>query len=179
MLRHLSKTIILNWRQKVDKDAKVNPVTEWEEKNAKEYLGLLKDSLKHYKVYGCTLMAFVVTPTYWFAVHLGDGKCFAFYDKDAGKVWDEPLPWDERCFLNKTTSLCQDDAYESFRFAYGGLESLPLAVFMGTDGLDGTFAEDDLLCDFYIKVLKEILFTSQEKVVKELGQILPILSKIG
>ncbi len=124
-------------------------------------------------------MAFVVTPTYWFAIHLGDGKCFAFYDQATGKVWDEPLPWDERCFLNKTTSLSQNDAYESFRFAYGGLQTLPLAVFMGSDGLDDTFADNDLLCDFYIKVLKEILFTSQAEVVDELEKSLPVLSKRG
>ena len=163
----------------IAKDAEENPVTEWEEKHAKEHLALLKDPHKLYKAYGCTLMAFVVTPTYWFAIHLGDGKCFAFYDQATGKVWDEPLPWDERCFLNKTTSLSQNDAYESFRFAYGGLQTLPLAVFMGSDGLDDTFADNDLLCDFYIKVLKEILFTSQAEVVDELEKSLPVLSKRG
>ena len=178
-LRQLSKTIIRNWTQEVAKDAEENPVSEWEKEHAEEYLALLKDPHKLYKAYGCTLMAFVVTPTYWFAIHLGDGKCFAFYDRATGKVWDEPLPWDERCFLNKTTSLCQNDAYESFRFAYGGLQTLPLAVFMGSDGLDDTFADNDLLCDFYIKVLKEILFTSQAEVVDELEKSLPVLSKRG
>ena len=110
---------------------------------------------------------------------LGDGKCFAFYDKEASKIWDEPLPWDERCFLNKTTSICANDAHESFRFAYGGQESKPIAIFLGSDGIDDTFCDNESLSDFYIKILKEIMFTSEEEVVQSLEEDLPVLSKRG
>lgn len=179
-LRQLSKTIIMNWRKEVEDNAVSNKLSEWEKDNvAQEYLEQLKNNDKLFRIYGCTIMAFVVTPTYWFAMHLGDGKCFAFYDKKSGKVWDEPIPWDKRCFLNKTTSLCASDAYESFRFAYGGVDSMPLAVFLGSDGLDDTFSDNDLLCDFYIKILKEILFSSQEKVESELEESLSVLSSRG
>lgn len=179
-LRQLSKTIILNWRNKVAEHAANTQLTEWEKSHVeKDHLNQLCDPDKLYRAYGCTLMAFVVTPQYWFALHLGDGKCFAFYDKDANKIWGEPLPWDERCFLNKTTSLCADDAYDSFRFAYGGLESSPLAIFLGSDGLDDTFGDDESLSDFYIKILKEILFTSEEEVINALEEDLPVLSRRG
>ena len=54
------------------------------------------------KLYGCTLMCYVQAPTYWFAFHLGDGKCFAFANDG---TWKEPIPWDDRCFLNKTYQM--------------------------------------------------------------------------
>lgn len=180
LLRQLSKHIILNWRKEVEEDAAINILTEWERVHVdQEYLAQIKVPEKLHRAYGCTLMAFATTPTFWFALHIGDGKCFAFYDKGAGKIWDEPLPWDEKCFLNRTTSICANDAYESFRFAYGGIESLPIAVFLGSDGIDDTFGEDNLLSDFYIKILKEILFSSQEEVVDALEAELPILSRRG
>lgn len=59
------------------------------------------------KIYGCTLMAYVRTNKYWFAFHLGDGKMISF-DEEA--QWKEPVLWDDRCFLNKTTSICDADA---------------------------------------------------------------------
>lgn len=180
LLRQLSKNIILNWRKEVEEDAATNILTDWERVHVdKEYLAQIENSEKLHRVYGCTLMGFAATPTFWFALHIGDGKCFAFYDKGAGKIWDEPLPWDEKCFLNITTSICANDAYESFRFAYGGIDSLPIAVFLGSDGIDDTFGEDNLLSDFYIKILKEILFSSQEEVVNALEVDLPILSRRG
>ena len=179
-LRQLSKSIIHKWRQEIDKDAKERELTEWEISNAtEEDRAQLSNDKTRYRAYGCTLMAFVTTPDYWVALHLGDGKCIAFHDASAGMVWNEPLPWDDKCFLNKTTSLCANDAYESFRFAYGGVESMPLAVFLGSDGLDDTFGDTDLLCDFYIKVLKEILFSSQESVEAELDASLSLLSRKG
>lgn len=179
-LRQLSKTIILNWRNTVAAHAANTNLTEWEKSHVEqECLNQLCDPDKLYRAYGCTVMAFVVTPQYWFALHLGDGKCFAFYDKEASKIWDEPLPWDERCFLNKTTSICANDAYESFRFAYGGQESKPIAIFLGSDGIDDTFCDNESLSDFYIKILKEIMFTSEEEVVRSLEEDLPVLSKRG
>lgn len=179
-LRQLSKSIIHKWREEVSKDAAECELNEWERSNvAEEDQAQLKDGNKRFRAYGCTLIAFVITPTYWIALHLGDGKCIAFHDESAGMIWSEPLPWDDKCFLNKTTSLCANDAYESFRFAYGGVDSMPLAVFLGSDGLDDTFGDTDLLCDFYIKVLKEILFSSQDSVVAELGASLSLLSRRG
>lgn len=179
-LRQLSKSIIHKWKQEVSKDAKERELNEWEMSNvAEEDRAQLNNDEKRYRAYGCTLMAFVTTSDYWFALHLGDGKCIAFHDERTGMVWSEPLPWDDKCFLNKTTSLCANDAYESFRFAYGGVDSMPLAVFLGSDGLDDTFGDTDLLCDFYIKVLKEILFSSQESVEAELEESLSLLSRRG
>ena len=64
--------------------------------------------------YGCTLIAFARTTDYWFAFHLGDGKCIAFStDLDP---W-EPIPWDEQCKGNITTSISEMNAIENFRYS--------------------------------------------------------------
>ena len=44
---------------------------------------------------------------------LAMGKCIAFNEDGS---WHEPIPWDEKCFLNKTTSLCDSSAIDEFRY---------------------------------------------------------------
>lgn len=71
-------------------------------------------------------MCYVATKSYWFAFHIGDGKCIAY---DIEGNWYEPIPWDDRCFLNKTTSLCDSIALDEFRYCYSGTGQLPIAIF--------------------------------------------------
>lgn len=131
------------------------------------------------KTYGCTLMAYVQTPDYWFAFHLGDGKMIA-YKINNGKVqWKEPVPWDDRCFLNKTTSLCDSDALNEFRYCYEGDGDFPVAVFLGSDGLDDSFGEETNLVNFYIQVIKMLANDGVDATLKSLQETLPQLSKIG
>lgn len=181
VLRHLAGSIISQWRKKVSEDAGDTVLSECEKANVEQkYIDLLTNTSKLYRVYGCTLLAYVATPTYWFAFHIGDGKCLAFYDKENGKkMWDEPIPWDEKCFLNKTTSLCEDNASEDFRFAAGGMADIPVAVFLGSDGIDDSFSSDEALANFYIKILKEIVLSSHDKTIEDIKASLPILSRQG
>lgn len=181
VLRHLASSIISQWRKKVSEDAGDTVLSEWEKANVEQkYIDLLTNTSKLYRVYGCTLLAYVATPTYWFAFHIGDGKCLAFYDKENGKkLWDEPVPWDEKCFLNKTTSLCEDNASEDFRFAAGGMSDIPVAVFLGSDGIDDSFSSNEALANFYIKILKEIVLSSHDKIIEDIEASLPILSRQG
>ena len=93
------------------------------------------------QTYGCTLMCFASTRTYWFAFHIGNGKCVAI-SVDSGRIENsEPVPWDEKCLRNVTTSLCDPEALEKFRYCYGGKDTLPLAVFLGSDGIDDSLPD--------------------------------------
>lgn len=133
------------------------------------------------KMYGCTLMVYVQTPDFWFAFHIGDGKMIAYKIVNGKVQWKEPVPWDDRCFLNKTTSLCDSDALNEFRFCYQGNGEFPDAVFLGSDGLDDSFGEETNLVNFYIQVIK-MLATDDEDIEitrKSLRETLPQLSKIG
>lgn len=175
--RWLFESIIRNWRAKIEEHAKATPVSEEERgKVEARYIADFEDNNELEKTYGCTLMCYVHTPLYWLAFHIGDGKCIAF---DEEGRWSEPIPWDERCFLNKTTSLCDSSAIDKFRYCYCGDGSSPLAVFLGSDGIDDSFGESENMVNFYIQVLKLIAEKGDEEAAKAIEETLPQLSKIG
>ena len=124
-------------------------------------------------------MAYVQTPDYWFAFHLGDGKCVSMRVVDGRLVCEQPIPWDERCFLNKTTSLCDSNALEEFRYCYQGDGNFPLAMFLGSDGMDDSYGDGYNLYNFYIQLFKIIIRNGVEKANKELKKSLPVISKMG
>ena len=176
--RQLFSSIIYQWNQKIAEHAANTAVSEWEQEHVpQKYLDELKTSETFEKLYGCTLMVYVQTPDYWFAFHLGDGKCVSFHQE--GDLWQMPIPWDERCFLNKTTSLCDSNAINEFRYCYEGDGKFPMAVFLGSDGMDDSFGEDPNLVNFYIQVVKMLVTEGREATIKSIESDLPQLSKIG
>lgn len=160
--------IYMQWCDAIQKDADDNPFTEYEK-------GCLK-SAKIVKAYGTTLMAFVRTPLYWFAFHIGDGKMVAC---NRSMEWFEPVPWDCNCFLNMTTSLCNTNPIPMFRYAFSGKGDFPSAVIMGSDGLDDSWVTMDNLQNFYSQTLSIFNDLGEEKAVKELNDYLPVLSQKG
>ena len=176
--RQLFSSIIYQWNQKIAEHAANTAMSEWEQEHVpQKYLDELKTSETFEKLYGCTLMVYVQTPDYWFAFHLGDGKCVSFHQE--GDLWQMPIPWDERCFLNKTTSLCDSNAINEFRYCYEGDGKFPMAVFLGSDGMDDSFGEDPNLVNFYIQVVKMLVTEGKEATIKSIESDLPQLSKIG
>lgn len=177
ILKQLTWAILYKWKQDVKIHAQANPLTEQEkEKVPAEYHTLLNDESRLEKVYGCTLMAYVRTPHYWLAFQIGDGKCLSFHSETGPK---QPILWDDACFLNKTTSLCDSNAVNEFRCTFEGDGHFPYAVVLGSDGLDDSFGEDKNLVNFYIQLLKLAFQTNKEVVEETLSQDLPILSRRG
>ena len=175
--RQLFSSIIYQWNQKIAEHAANTPVSEWEQEHVpQKYLDELTTSETFEKLYGCTLMVFVQTPDYWFAFHLGDGKCISFQQEP---LWSFPIPWDDRCFLNKTTSICDSNAINEFRYCYEGDGHFPMAVFLGSDGMDDSFGEDANLVNFYIQVVKMLVSDGLDDTMKSIESDLPQLSKIG
>lgn len=124
--------------------------------------------------YGCTLIAYVQTKHFWLALQIGDGRCVVL---NKANEWSQPIPWDDRCMLNMTTSLCDEDAVNEFRFAYGDAESMPKAVFLCSDGVDGTFGSGDLLYGFYANIMKSICDDGIETVTTQLPEVLSHYSR--
>ncbi len=175
--RQLFMSIIACWHTAIEEHAANNPLTEQELFSVPEkYTSVFLDNLE--KTYGCTLMAVVATQKYWFAFHIGDGKCISF---DTNGTWMEPIPWDDKCFLNKTTSLCDSDAIDEFRYCYGGRASQPAAIFLGSDGIDDSFGETENMVNFYVQIAKMLGSGKEgrENAIKSLRDDLPKLSKIG
>ncbi len=175
--RQLFSSIIYRWNERIKKHAHTVELTEWEKEHVPpKYLEEFSKSETFEKHYGCTLMAYVQTPSYWFAFHIGDGKCLSFQESP---IWKEPIPWDDKCFLNKTTSLCDSSAIEEFRYCYQGDGHFPTAVILGSDGLDDSMGETSNLANFYIQILKMLATEGQEATETSLKETLPQLSKIG
>lgn len=184
-LMWLFSSIISQWNAKVAQHAREVDLTDWElehveQKYKDEFLAKREtEDATFEKTYGCTLMAYVQTPDYWFAFHLGDGKCVSMRVVDDNLVCGQPIPWDEKCFLNKTTSLCDSNALDEFRYCYQGNGKFPLAMFLGSDGMDDSYGDGDNLDNFYIQLFKVIIRNGNDKAKKELIKSLPIISKLG
>lgn len=167
-MQELFARIYVQWIAAIKEDVENNPFTDWEK-------GQL-NSAPVTKAYGTTLMAFVRTPLYWFAFHIGDGKLLCC---DAKFQWYEPVPWDCNCFLNITTSLCGREPLHSFRYAFNGKGEFPVAVIMGSDGLDDSWCTMDNLKNFYSQVLSIFNDLKEEETIKEMNEYLPRLSEKG
>jgi len=127
--------------------------------------------------YGTTLLAAAMTEHYWFAIQIGDGKCVVINDDNS---ITQPVPWDDKCFLNVTTSLCDHNAHDLFRHYYS--EKLPSAVFLGSDGIDDSFPigkNEEHLAIFYRNVFEKITVDGINKGLDSIKEVLPLLSQKG
>jgi hypothetical protein len=128
------------------------------------------------KAYGSTLIAVVVYPGhFWFGLHIGDGKCVAAFE---GNRLEQPIPWDDKCFLNVTTSLCDENAAQEFRHCFH-TDNFPIALFVGSDGVDDSFAGDDNLHGFYSEIIQTFQSEGTAKAVEEIHASLPEISGKG
>lgn len=164
----LFASIYLQWVKAIEQDAEESQFNEYEK-------SCLKNA-RITKAYGTTLMAFVRTPLYWFAFHIGDGKMLCC---DINFNWREPVPWDCNCFLNITTSLCEHNPLHSFRYAFSGKGDFPVAVMMGSDGIDDSWHTMERLQNFYSQTLGIFNDLGEEEAIRQLGDYLSILSEKG
>ena len=175
MLIQLEAAIINDWNESDRSHYEANPFTEEELDCVSEKAGAsYRSGHRIERAYGATLIAAAVTRDNWFGIQIGDGKCAAF---DEAGICTQPIPWDEKCFLNKTTSICGSDALRDFRHFYS--EKIPTAVFMGSDGIDDSFKNEEDMYDFYKTILYAFSISDYTQAVDELKAYLPRLSKEG
>lgn len=124
------------------------------------------------KAYGCTLLAFMRTKDFWLSFQIGDGR---IYCCDKMLKWSSPVPNDCTCFLNYTTSLCDSNPVDEFRYAFNGKGDFPLAVMLCSDGLDASLRTSANLQDFYEQIIN--LCLEGDDVESELETFFPTLSE--
>lgn len=95
--------------------------------------------------YGCTLIAYVQTKHFWLALQIGDGRCVVL---NKANEWSQPIPWDDRCMLNMTTSLCDEDAVNEFRLHTEMLNLYPKLCFSALMVLMEHLAQEICFMDF-------------------------------
>lgn len=158
------------WKEKVKFDVESNPFTEDELADASEQAqSIYRNGQRLEKAYGCTLIIAMQTKGFWLTIQIGDGKCIAAYPDG---VFVEPIPVDENCLGNRSTSLCNSNAKELFRHYYSSV--LPIAVFVSSDGVEESFDQAGLNNCFYSLAywLKEEGYdAAQEKINELLPQI--------
>ena len=155
-LRELEEAIIFNWYERVKSDYLNNPFTEDEiEKLTPDVKNMYKSGTRLEKAYGCTLIAVALTEKYCFGIQIGDGKCVAIYENAR---YEQPIPWDENCTFQYSTSLCGTNAKNEFRHFY--TEDLPIAIFAASDGVDESFGGDENLNKFYYTL--SLIFQNKE-----------------
>ena len=175
LIYNLNASIISAWNEAVYDHYEANPFTEAEiavlsERAKRKYL----KEKRIESAYGTTLIAVACTKDYWFGIHIGDGKCVAVNPE--GRFL-QPIPWDDKCFLNATTSICDSDALNRFRSFYS--EKLPVAVFVGSDGIDDCFSTEQQLNNLYKTVLYSFATSEFDTAVEDLRDYLPRLSAKG
>ena len=164
-LKALEASILISWHEKILNDIKKNSVKI--EQKCRDF----------FSPYGTTMIAAAFTRFNWFAIQIGDGKCVVINND---KSVSQPIPWDERCLLNQTTSLCNEEAGGNFRHFYS--KEKPLAVFLGSDGIDDSFPvnkNEEYLASFYQGIYNNFEKESFKKGAKQLHKMLPFFTKKG
>ncbi len=175
LLVDLQNDIIQTWNEAVLSHYRENVFTVADLENVSEkYYKNYEKGKNVENAYGTTLVAFGMTSEFCFGLHIGDGKCVVVDTKGG---FSEPIPWDSRCFLNATTSLCDDNALVNFRNYFS--KELPIAVFLSTDGIDDSFNSSEVLYNFYKTILYSFARESFEQAVEDLEDYLPRLSAKG
>ena len=168
LLRRISSA----WLRAIKEHCLENPLSE-EEKKALGNKPLAK-------AYGTTLMAYVETPDYWLAFHIGDGRIIAV---DQNMEMKEPVPWDCNCFLNVTTSLCSDNPVSLFRYAFDGTGRFPAAVFCCSDGIEDSYGDYELapyfLHEWYAGLLSEFHRNGEAQTLERMDEFFTLLSQKG
>jgi len=174
-LEQLAKNILANWYAAVDTDLKKYPFSEEElSKVSDKYKKRYMSGQRREKAYGTTLIAVCQTKNYWFGLQIGDGKCVCI-SRD-GSMY-EPIPWDEDCQANITTSICDSEAIEEFRYCF--MQECPVATLMGTDGIDDSYANSEELYVLYRSILTIFAEYGRETGESEIQAFLPGLSRKG
>ncbi|MFP3041407.1 protein phosphatase 2C domain-containing protein [Treponema primitia] len=152
----LVASVCRSWHVKVIDDIEKHPLTNIElAKTDEKYLARYSAGEKLHHIYGTTLLAAVVTQNYWFGFHIGDGRWTALYK---GGEFDQPVPWDDRCYLNVTTSLSDEDAAETARVVFwlNNEKKPPAVIFLCSDGVDDNYPVNENDKHLFRKVYRKI-----------------------
>lgn len=172
-LKLLEEKIIVEWRNGILHDLKDNPLTEQEKEFCKSNNIVIDDDPANLLfIYGTTLLAGLISDSFWFVLQIGDGRCVVIESENNITI---PITEDERLAFGRTTSLCDNNANENFREAFGFTEIQGLTL--ATDGISDSFEPEK-----YIQFNKELYdkFTvSPENTTTELQAFLPELSERG
>ncbi len=176
MMRRLIDAICGAWRKKINEHYLQNPPTEEELNGAGAYAKYYREKKHLAHIYGTTLIAALWIDKYLILLQQGDGRCDVVF---ADGSISQPIPWDDRCHENVTTSMCDDDAQDSMRYCIIDTSRKPvIACFMGSDGVEDSYVDMDGTHMFYRELCCDLL-EKGKGIEKYLGDTLPDFSQTG
>ena len=99
---------------------------------------------------------------------------------DESLHWKQLVPWDDNCFLNQTTSLCNTNPLPMFRYAFDGTGNFPAAVFCCSDGIEDSWGDYEvaphMLHDYFTALATYFIREGKEATLDNLSEFLPKLS---
>ena len=174
-IKPLIANIVSEWREVVNAHFAENTLTSEERAQCNRYLDRYDRGEKLEHIYGTTLIAGLLTDKYLLLLQQGDGRCDVF---DADGEVSQPIPWDDRCFANVTTSLCEDDAAERCRYHVIDIEKNPvIACIADSDGVEDSFASMELLHCYHRDLLIFACEKGMPALHDHLKDTLPEMSK--
>lgn len=177
LVNQLVTSIFGKWSCAVNNEYEQNPLTEKECEEAVEYIDRYKQGQRIEHIYGTTLIAGLLTSDYLLLLQQGDGRCVVFNGDGSAS---QPIPWDDRCFANVTTSVCDVDAIPSCRYHIINLSDNPvIACIAGSDGVEDSFNSMDKMHVYYRNLLQFACENGVEALEKYLGETLPDFSANG
>ena len=90
---------------------------------------------------------------------------------------EKPIPWDETCEQNITTSICDGDAIEEFRYVIQ--KDFPAAIFIGSDGIDDSYSSEMELHELYRNIFIVFAEHGAEVGSNEVRDYLPKITRRG
>jgi hypothetical protein len=176
VFQQLIDSILGKWYMKIEDQLSAMPFTEEEMRSVSDkYKERFNRGERLETAYGSTLLCVALTANYCFGLQIGDGSIVMVSYQNA--EMSQPMPPDEECFSNITTSICDKDASNKFRYFVS--RNLPLAFFVGSDGIDDSFDGVDELLSKYRGILSLFGEYGFGKSVEEIESYLPNLSKRG
>ena len=175
----LWRSIVSRWHTTAEEDFRFEPFTEEELDRIPEQFDYYRErylSGRYIEAYGTTLAFAVVTEDFALCIQIGDGSCVVL--NADGEVC-EPVPEDPRCYDNVTTSMCQDDAVLSYRYAYFPKDEIPAAIFLGTDGIENSYWSKEQLYGFYRGLALTFIECGLDEGVRQLSAFLPEMTRRG
>ena len=179
-IQRLKNAIVTQWNLKIQEDLEQNPITEEEYAICdKEWCNRYKNGERTNHIYGATLIGCLIFKDYIIALQQGDGRC-VWIDSDG--TFSQPIPWDDRCIANITTSMCNVDAASSVRHYFKKLseENCPAAIFAASDGIEDSYSSEEMMNSFYRECCNKLVEENDVSKIEEYFQeILPHISKNG
>lgn len=176
-IRTLTDSILSKWQQIVLSELEENPLTEAELSQCNSHRATYETGEKLTHIYGTTLITAIYFQSFLVLFQQGDGQCNIFFEN---QEIAQPIPWDERCHENVTTSLCDGDAATSFRFCVLQLEKTPvIGCFLASDGVEDSFRSVEGNYMFYKQLLLHSAEDNDRDFEAYLSEYFPKFSETG